>query len=73
MIRMRTIVAVVTVHQPWDMTTVTKGATTTLFVSTVLNGGANDRTSRDPSRNDQVRRADQARWDEKGVAVSPRP
>jgi hypothetical protein len=30
------------VEGPWDMTTVTRGATTTLFVSNVLNGGAND-------------------------------
>jgi len=27
---------------PWDMATVTRGARTTLFVSNVLNGGAND-------------------------------
>jgi hypothetical protein len=30
------------VEGPWDMATVTRGATTTLFVSNVLNGGAND-------------------------------
>ena len=30
------------IEGPWDMATVTRGATTTLFVSNVLNGGAND-------------------------------
>ncbi|HEY2651625.1 MAG TPA: hypothetical protein VGI50_06875 [Solirubrobacteraceae bacterium] len=30
------------VEGPWDMATVTRGATTTLFVSNVLNGGADD-------------------------------
>ncbi len=30
------------VEGPWDMATITKGTTTTLFVSNALNGGAND-------------------------------
>jgi hypothetical protein len=30
------------IQGPWDMTSVTQGSTTTLFVSTVLNGGADD-------------------------------
>jgi hypothetical protein len=30
------------IEGPWGMATVTRGATTTLFVSNVLNGGAND-------------------------------
>jgi hypothetical protein len=28
------------IQGPWDMTSVTRGSTTTLFVSNVLNGGA---------------------------------
>jgi hypothetical protein len=37
------------VEGPWDMATVTKGTTTTLFVSNVLNGGANDGSDTEPT------------------------
>jgi sugar lactone lactonase YvrE len=37
------------VEGPWGMATVTKGATTTLFVSNALNGGANDGSFTEPT------------------------
>jgi hypothetical protein len=37
------------VEGPWDMATITRGTTTTLFVSNVLNGGANDGSDTEPT------------------------
>ncbi len=37
------------IEGPWGMATVTRGATTTLFVSNALNGGANDGSDTEPT------------------------